>query len=395
MSTPRDSFGLTALLGLMIALTSIAVDSSLPAMPEFARALHGDAGAAQLTLTALFAGIAAGQLLWGPLSDRYGRKPALVAGLALALASGASCAAAPNLAMLAASRFVQGIAVSVGPVLSRTVARDLYSHEHAARLLSRVMVVFSVAPIAAPLIGGELLALFGWRAVFVFHALVAATLLAAAWRGLKETAPAGRQALPWRRLASGFAALLGDRRFLAPFLVLLAGQMGILAWIVNSPFALVRGLGVTPRGYALLFALVMLGQVFGAYASARMVMRRGIPAMLRIGTRLAFTAGAAMLALDLAGVRHWSAVVAPMILYIFASSFIVPHATAAALSPFARRAGTASSLMGAIQFACGAALGALLGALFQGSARPMIVAVACAGLATLVFERMLLARPGR
>ena len=395
MSSPSDSFGLTVLLGLMIALTSIAVDSALPAMPEFARALDGDAAASQFTLTALFAGIAAGQLLWGPISDRHGRKPALIAGLALALVSAASCAAAPNLAMLAVSRFVQGIAVSVGPVLSRTVARDLYTHEHAARLLARVMVVFSVAPIAAPLIGGELLALFGWRAVFVFHAAVAAALLVAASSGLKETAPAGREPLPWAHIASQFGALLGYRRFLAPYLVLLAGQMGIMAWIVNSPFALVRGLGVTPRGYALLFALVMLGQVFGAYASARLVMGRGIPAMLRLGTRLAFTAGAALLALDLAGVRHWSAVVGPMILYLFASSFIVPHATAAALSPYAQRAGTASSLMGAIQFTCGAALGALLGALFEGSARPMIIAVACAGLATLLFERTLLSKPGR
>jgi DHA1 family bicyclomycin/chloramphenicol resistance-like MFS transporter len=395
MSTFRDSFGLTVLLGLMIALTSIAVDSALPAMPEFARALGGDAAAAQLTLTALFAGIAAGQLLWGPLSDRHGRKPALVAGLALALVSGAGCAAAPNLASLAALRFVQGVAVSVGPVLSRTVARDLYSHEHAARLLARVMVVFSIAPIAAPLIGGELLALFGWRAVFVFHAAVAAALLAAVMRGLKETAPAAREPLPMARIAGRFAELLADRRFVAPYLVLLAGQMGIMAWIVNSPFALVRGLGVTPGGYALLFALVMIGQVFGSYASSRLVMGRGIPAMLRLGTRLAFIAGAAMLALDLAGVRHWSAVVVPMILYLFASSFIVPHATAAALSPFAQRAGTASSLMGAIQFACGAALGALLGALFDGSARPMIVAIACAGLATLAFERRMARAPGR
>ena len=392
LAPPPASVGLTVLIGVLIALTAVIFDSTLPITPEIARQLGGEAAAAQFTLTTYFAGIALGQLVWGPLSDRIGRRPALLAGLVLALASSAACALSGNLALLAAARLAQGFAASVGPVIGRSVVRDLYSHEQAARLLARAMIVFGIVPIAAPLVGSTLLELFGWRAVFGLHAAIAAALLAVLAARFAETAPADRRPPPLSRILHTYAGLLADRRFLYPYLVQLMIQIGIMAWVTHSGFALIRGAQVSPGAYALMFAGVMLGQIAGAWATSRLVMRRGIPAMIRRGARLAFIAGVIMAALAAADVSHWAAVVVPTALFLFAASFVLPHTTAAALTPFPQSAGAASSLMGAIQFAIGAGVSALLGVLFDGSMRPMIYAMAASGLAALFFERTLYRR---
>jgi DHA1 family bicyclomycin/chloramphenicol resistance-like MFS transporter len=248
-------------------------------------------------------------------------------------------------------------------------------------------IVFSIVPIAAPL-GGALLLALGWPAIFAAMAGLAALLIAAVTRLLPETAAARHSAsLHPRQVARAFAAILREPRFSAHFLLLLCTFSGIFAFVSNSAFVLQRGLGVTPWAYALMFAGVMLGQIAGAWLTSRLVMRIGIGALLRTGTRLACVAGIAVLALALLGVRHWAAVVGPMTLYMFASSCIIPTATAAALSPFPRAAGTASSLIGTLQFALGAAVSSALGAHFDGSAVPMAIVIAFGGIAALLCER--------
>jgi DHA1 family bicyclomycin/chloramphenicol resistance-like MFS transporter len=383
------SLALTLLLGLLIALTALAIDSTLPALPALASAFGAEAGAAQFTLTSLFAGAALGQLLWGPVSDRYGRRPVLLAGLALFAAASALAALAPGLGTLAAARALQGFATSTCSVLGRTVARDLYSHEHAAQLLARMMIVFGIVPILAPLAGGQLLAAWGWSAVFWLHAAVAAALLVSVARGLGETAPTERRTLAPRRIAAAFGELLAHRGFFAAFCVALATQLGIMCWITSSSFVLIRGFGLSPAAYSLAFALVMLGQVAGAWAGSRLVMRHGIARMLALGVSIGAVSGVALAALAFGGATHWSAVVVPMLGFMFASALVVPHATAAALTPFPAIAGTASSLMGAVQFACGALAGAALGAAFDGTARPFAAAVAAASLAALAALHLL------
>lgn len=376
------SLPLTLLLGLLIALTALTIDSTLPALPALAFAFGAEAGAAQATLTFLFAGAALGQLAWGPISDRYGRRPALLAGLVLWGAASLLAALAPSLGALAVARALQGMGASACAVVSRTVVRDLYSHEHAAQLFSRMMIVFGVVPIAGPLLGGQLLAAWGWGAVFWMHAAVAAALLVSVARGLEETAPVERRTLAPRQIAAAFRELLAHRGFVAAFCVLLAIQVGIMAWITSSAFVLIRGFGLSPAGYSLVFALGMLGQISGSWASSRLVMRHGIARMLAAGTLLAAISGTALAALAFAGAPHWSAVIVPMLGFMFASALVVPHATAAALTPFPHVAGTAASLMGSVQFACGALVGAALGAAFDGTARPMAAAVGVAGVAS-------------
>jgi DHA1 family bicyclomycin/chloramphenicol resistance-like MFS transporter len=346
--------------------------------------------AAQLTLTTVFAGFAAGQVLWGPLSDRFGRKPVLAAGLALALAAAVAGAAAASVAQVAAARFAQGIGMASGPLIGRAIVRDLYSHEQAAMLLARMTIVFSVVPVAAPAAGAALAAAAGWEAVFWCHAAVTMLLLGAAAAMLRETAPAARASVHPGAIARTFAAILAERRFLAPFLVMLCAQIGILAFVSNSAFTLIRGLGVSTPAYGLMFGAVMLGQISGAWASSRLVRRAGIARMLGRGTVVVFAAGIAAAALAWAGVQHWAAVVLPFMFFLFGCALIIPSATAAALTPFPAAAGAASSLMGAIAFALGAALSSLLAALFDGTARPMASAAALAGLGAFAFHRMFL-----
>jgi len=383
---------LTLLLGVLIALTPLGTDLYLPALPVVAGALHASVDETQRTITTFFVGLAVGQLLWGPLSDRFGRKPVLLTGISIALLASLAALLASTVGELAWVRLAQGLGLSSGPVAARSIVRDLFAHEHAAGLLARMTIVFGVVPVVAPLAGAALL-LLGWPAVFAALAALALLLIAAVARLLPETAPVIRADAPQSaRVTRPLAAIVRNPCFTAHFLLLMCTFAGIFAFVSSSAFVLQQGLGVPPASYALLFASVMLGQIAGAWLSSRWVMRIGIAALLRAGTRLACVAGVVALILALAGVRHWSAVVAPMAAYMFASSCIIPAATAAALSPFPHSAGSASSLIGAMQFALGAVVSSALGAGFDGSARPMALVIALGGISALLCERFIVRR---
>jgi DHA1 family bicyclomycin/chloramphenicol resistance-like MFS transporter len=208
----------------------------------------------------------------------------------------------------------------------------------------------------------------------------------AVWR-LDETAPAERRSIHPARIIATFASILGDRRFIAPFALILCAQVGILAWVSNSSFTLVRGLGVSVVAFGLMFAGVMLGQITGAWSASRLVMRLGMARLLRAGTTLMMAGGVAAAALAWSGAGHWLAVVAPFTLFLFGTAIIMPNALAAALTPFPHAAGSATSLIGAIGFASGALISTALGAAFDGSARPMATLAAVAGLTAFALYR--------
>jgi DHA1 family bicyclomycin/chloramphenicol resistance-like MFS transporter len=394
MHLSPGSVWLTVLLGLLLALTPLGTDAYLPALPAIAEAFGAPVSSVQLTITTFFLGIAGGQLAWGPLSDRYGRKPVLVAGLALYLAATLACSGAESVGAIVFWRFVQGLGMSSGPVIARTIVRDLYNHEQAAGMLARMMIVFSIVPMAAPLLGAQLLAWWGWRAPFGLLAFMAVALLAGVAAGLRETAPAQRSPMSPARILAIFRETLRERRFTAPYLLMLFSQVGIFAFVTNSAFVLVKALGLSPREYSVLFAVVMIGQISGAWFTSRMVMRLGIGGMLRFGTRVGCGAGLLTAALAWAGVTHWLAIALPCMAYMFSASCVMPNATASALSPFKSNAGTVSSLMGATSFVLGALVSVVLGALFDGTARPMATAFALAGCAALLAERRLVRRAG-
>lgn len=386
---------LTVLLGVLIGLTALGMDMFLPAVPAIAQAFGAEPGSAQLAVTTYLLGLAAGQFAWGPLSDRFGRKPVLIAGLALFLASSAACSIAWSLQTVALLRFAQGVGMSSGPVIARSVVRDLYAREQAAQLLARMTVVFGFFPVFGPLVGAQMLTFAGWQGVFWIYSAFALALLVTVTLGFEETAPSDRPAISSARIAAGYATLLGDRRFVAPVATMLCAQMGIIAFVATSSLVLVQALRLTPTAFSLLFAAVMIGQMAGGILGSRMVARLGIERMVRLGAALAFIAGAVLALLAYAGVEHWSAIVLPMLGYILGCAFLLPPATAAALTPFPRMAGAASSLMGTLPFALGALVSAALGAAFDGSARPLALAVALAGAGAFAAERLLFSPAAR
>jgi DHA1 family bicyclomycin/chloramphenicol resistance-like MFS transporter len=248
-------------------------------------------------------------------------------------------------------------------------------------------LVFSVVPIAAPLAGAAVVGQAGWRAILWCLAALAALLFLATIAMLRETAPIPRRSARPADIARTFGAMLTERRFMAPFLLILCAFVGIIAWVSSSAFVLVRGFGVSTTGYGVAFAGVMLGQITGAWASSRLVVRLGIPRLVRFGAALMLVAGLAVVLLAWAGVAHWAAVVLPFFLFLVGSALIVPNATAAALSPFPGSAGAAASLIGAVSFTIGAFVSVGLGYSFDGTARPMATLGACAGLGAFILER--------
>lgn len=380
---------LTVLLGMLIALPALGTDLFVPALPGLAASLGAQPAAAQLTLTTYFIGLAAGQLLWGPLSDRYGRKPVLLAGLAAMLAASLAAVLMESVASLSAARLCQGLGMSSGAVIGRSVVRDRYAQEQAARMLAAMMIVFSIVPITAPLAGALLAASAGWRSIFGAMALVAAALIVFVVAGLAESAPALRRSAHPAAIARTFVQILREPRFVAPFLLVLCAHVGILAWVSNSAFTLIRGMGVSAAAYGFMFAVVATGQIAGAAASTRLVLRLGSARLMTLGAQLMLAAGGAAALFAWAGLAHWTAVVAPFVLFLFASALLIPSATAAALTPFPGAAGTASSLIGALGFTAGALVSTALGAAFDGTARPMASAAAVAGLAAFLFQKHL------
>jgi MFS transporter, DHA1 family, multidrug resistance protein len=379
---------LTVLLGALVALPALGTDFFVPALPALAHDLDAPVTAAQLTLTTYFVGLAAGMLLWGPMSDRYGRRPALFAGLALMLVSSLLTVFLHSVLAVATARLAQGLAMASGAVVARTVVRDLYVHEHAARLLASMTMVFSIVPLAAPLAGALLAQAAGWEAIFVAMSAAAACLMAAVAVGLRETAPSERRSVHPLAIARTFAGILGTHAFYKPYALVFCAQAGILAWVSNSSFTLVRGLGVGATAYALMFGMVMLGQIFGAWSSSRLVLRLGIARLVRLGAALMFLAGTGAAVLAWGEVGHWLAVVLPFMVFLYGSALVVPNAMAAALGPFPHAAGSASSLMGAIGFTAGAIISAGLGAAFDGTARPMATLAAVGGAAAFMMERV-------
>lgn len=385
----QPSLGLTLLLGLLIALVALGTDMFLPSVPALARNFAAAPAEAHLSVTTYILGVALGQIGWGPASDRFGRKPMLAAGLLLFALSSGAAALAESLRAVVALRFIQGAAMSSGPVIIRAMVRDLYAREHAAQLLSRMMIVFGLVPVLAPPLGALLLDWGGWRFMFWTYAAIALGLLLVLVLRLAETAPAERPRMSAARILGSYRALLGDRRFVAPLATMLSVQMGIIAFVSNSSLVMIPVFGLTPMAFGALFSLVMLGHMAGSFAGSRLVHRAGMAGMVRIGIVLVLGSGLLLAALSLAGVSHWSAFVLPMLVYILGASFVMPSAMAAALTPFPQMAGAASSLLGVAPFALGGGVSAALGFAFDGTTVPLALAIAVFALLAFLCERLL------
>ena len=312
----------------------------------------------------------------------------LLAGLTMVLASSVAGAFVESIGALSAVRLAQGLAMASGALIGRAIVRDLRpraggaaARAHGDRVQRRADRRAARRARCSPRPAAG-------RMVFAAMAAVAAMLLVALTR-LRETAPAERRSIHPRAIARTFGAILGDRRFLAPFSLILCAQIGVLAWVSSSAFTLIRGLGVSATAFSLMFALVMLGQIGGAWCSSRLVLRLGIRRLLSVGAALMFGAGAGGTLLAWLGFGHWLAVVLPFMLFLFGSDDHAERHCRRA-DAFPQSAGSATSLIGAIGFGSGALISTVLGLLFDGTARPMATTAGLAGVGAFVAHRLLL-----
>lgn len=370
-------------LGALTAFGPLSLDMYLPGLPELARDLGSSTSLAQLTLTACMVGLAGGQLLAGPLSDARGRRGPLLAGLALYALVSALCALAPSIWTLIPLRLAQGAAGAAGIVIARAVVRDLHEGEAAARFYALLMLVNGVAPIAAPIVGGQLLNVTDWRGVFWALSAIGVALLLVGWRLVPETlAPADRHRGGLRATTGVFGGLLRDRGFVGCALAqgLCSGMM--FCYIAGSPFVIQEIYGRSEQLFSVVFAVNALGIVLLAQVSARLVGRVGSRRLLVAGLLLGL-AGAVALLLSVLADAGLAGVLPSFFAIVSSVGLVTPNATALALAGSPSTAGSASALLGLSQFAFGAAFAPLVGIGGEGTALPLALTIAALGAASV------------
>jgi len=390
-----DNLAVAVLLTALVAFGAISTDLYLPSLPAIARAFASDTAEVQLTLSVFLAGFAASQVVYGPLSDRYGRRPVLIAGLGLYVAASLACMAAPDIGFLIAARFLQALGACAGVVLGRAVVRDVYGRERAAKALSYMSMAMALAPALGPILGGYLQVWFGWRANFLVLASFGASCLLAVFLLLPETNPS-RDAAATRgaQMLRNYLTLARDPAYVGYVLVGAFAYGGIFAFISGSSFVLIDVLGLSPDRYGLCFGAVVVGYMIGTFASGRLSLAVGLDRLILTGTLVGLAGGVLALGLALSDVLGVAAVVAPTFLYLIGAGLMLPNAIAGAIGPYPTMAGTASAFLGVVQMGLAACIGIAVGHLHDGTARGMFAATAAVAAGALASYLLLVRRDG-
>jgi MFS transporter, DHA1 family, multidrug resistance protein len=375
---------LALVLGLLSAIGPFAIDMYLPALPAIGVALHADVHQVQLSLMAFFLAFALMQIVYGPASDMFGRKPPLYAGIALFVVGSIGCALAPDIGWLIAFRFVQGLGGCAPNVITLAIVRDHHTGADAARLMSLLMLVFSVSPILAPLAGSLIIDAGGWPMIFWAVAVIGLLGLALAAFALEETRP------PERRAQSGlastglaFATLARDPHFLGLAGTMSLGVASFFIYLSNSSFVLIEHYGLTPRQYGLAFSVNAASFIGASQFSGRLGHRHGLKRMLGVSVACFALTMCAGCAINLAGVDTLASLIVMLMIGFGFLGLVIPAASVMALEHHGEIAGAASALMGTMEMVTGAIVIALMGLVVDGTARPMLAGVA--GLALLTW----------
>ncbi|MFG3015577.1 multidrug effflux MFS transporter [Streptomyces cinerochromogenes] len=367
----------TFLLGGLTATTPLAMDMYLPSLPEVTRSLHAPAVTVQLTLTACMAGLALGQLLVGPLSDRWGRRRPLLTGLAVYLAATALCALAPTVETLTAFRLVQGLAGAAGVVIARAVVRDLYDGVAMARFFSTLMLISGAAPIVAPLVGGQILRVTDWRGVFVVLTVIGALLTALVWLRLPETLPpAERHRGGTGETLRAMRSLLADLPFTGYMLAGGFAFAALFAYVSASPFVIQEIYGASPQTFSLLFGLNSVGLVAAGQINGKVLVGRvSLDKVLAVGLTVIVLAATALLLMSTGALGDTGLVPVAAALFVLMSAMgiTLPNAQSLALLRTRHAAGSASALLGTSSFLVGAVASPLVGVAGEHTAVPMAV----------------------
>ncbi|MFC7263297.1 multidrug effflux MFS transporter [Streptomyces lutosisoli] len=385
----RTGLLVTLILGGLTATPPLAMDMYLPSLPEVTRSLHAPAATVQLTLTACLAGMALGQLVVGPMSDKWGRKRPLLAGLAVYVVATVLCALAPNVELLVAFRLAQGLAGAAGIVIARAVVRDLYDGMAMARFFSTLMLISGVAPIVAPLIGGQILRFTDWRGVFVVLTAVGIALTAVVWFRLPETlAPGERHSGGVGEALHAMRGLLADRVFAGYMLAGGFAFAALFAYISASPFVVQEIYGASPQTFSLLFGLNSVGLVIVGQINGKILVGRvSLDKVLAVGLAAIAVAATALLLMSsgVFGEAGLVPVAAALFVLMSAMGIALPNTQALALMRVRHAAGSASALLGTSSFLIGAIASPLVGIAGEHTAVPMavvqlaavLVAIAC------------------
>ncbi|MDR3637209.1 MAG: Bcr/CflA family multidrug efflux MFS transporter [Isosphaeraceae bacterium] len=380
----RPAFRFILLLGLLDAFGPLGIDMYLPAFPQIERDLKAQAGAMQLTLSLFLAGLAVGQLICGPISDRVGRRRPLLFGSAAFAVACVVCAFARSIEALILARFIMGLAGATGMVIARAVVRDSFEEAESARVYSMLMLVIGIAPIISPSVGGWLMGFGGWGLIFWALAGFACLCGLAVAVGLPETHPAERRTRDSAaELASRYAGMIVDRRFMgyaAP--VSLALGM-IFAYVASAPSLFMQIFGLSPNAFSLIFASNAIGLIGAAQVNRWLTRRYDTHVILRVASLVNAASCLLLPLLAWTGAGGFPAFFANIFVCLTTVGLILPNATAAAMAPFPHQAGVASALLGTLQFAVGAVTGAIVGVFHNGTSLPMALTIAACGTCSL------------
>jgi DHA1 family bicyclomycin/chloramphenicol resistance-like MFS transporter len=391
---------LPLLLGLLTAVGPVSTDMYLPAFPAIEQALGGAPGTAQITLATWFVGLAIGQITQGPLSDRLGRRLPLVVGTVIYTLASIGCAIAPNLVILSTMRLVAALGGSASMVITRAMVRDLTDGHAAARMMSKLMLIMGAAPILAPTLGGLILAFAGWQAIFWICAIYGAISCVLVVLLLPETLPAERRV----RLSLGaqfgrYSIILRERGFVTRSLMGGCAMFAMFAYLGGSPAVFIDIYHLPPPLYGSLFGCCAAGYIGGSQINPRLIMRFGADRVMRVAVRVFLGATLLLLVSAFLQLPYWWTIAIPIFIMMSTQGFIMPNATVGALTRHAGHAGSASALMGTMQFCLGAVSGVAVGVLTDGTARPMALLIVLGALAANAadlcrIKRPLVAQPG-
>lgn len=386
MKTQVSTPIIALVLGSISALGPLAIDMYLPGLPQMVADLGTDEGTIQYSLMVFFAGLTLGQLFYGPLSDRFGRKPLTYFGLGLFTLGSVGSALAGSVESLLAFRALQGLGGSIGMVIAMAVIRDLYTGYAAGRMMALVLMVLGISPVVAPLAGSALLAVAGWRGIFVALAVIGLLFMVFVAVALPETrSPELRaQSRPSQAL-NAYAGLVSNSKFIPFVLVSAIMQAGFFAYISGSAFVFMSIHGLSPTQYSLLFALNAVGLIIGNQLSSPATKAWGSAAVAKGAVLLGAVSGIALLAMELTGTASLISHSALLFLVVASVGMIMPVMSVRAMAPFGANAGTAAAMMGAIQFVGAALASGIMGSLANGTAVPLVsVIAACAVVATII-----------
>lgn len=375
-------------LGLLSAIGPFAIDMYLPALPSIGQSLGASVGAVQASLMAFFISLGIGQIIYGPVSDMVGRKPPLYFGLLLFAVASVGCALAPDVETLVVLRFIQGLGACAGMVIPRAVVRDLHTGNDAARLMSLLMLVFSVSPILAPLAGSLLIESLGWRSVFWSVTVAGVLGLVLLATSLPETRP------PEQRVDSSvgsalkaYAVLLRDRRFMGLVATGAFGISSFFVYLANSSFVLIDHYGLSPRQYSIAFAVNAASFIGVSQFTGKLAGRFGMVPVVKVAVTGYVAMMVLLLACNLLGLDQLWLMIALLLVGNGFLGLVIPTTAVLALDDHGDIAGTASALMGTLQFVTGAAMMALVGPFTDGTARPMVVGIAGCAVVAFVIAR--------